>query len=150
VPPQPYEGPATFHVDGLVYRIPLLRLELQERATSGGMPDTLPHPVVIVLERGELTRDATKKGHAEAQQSPGAERLVDRSPIRALTIGDALAGGDRDTVVRTIDDRDTVVRTIDDRLTVDGDRPSSVRTSSTLAPWGRPFGGCCVPPAGAR
>jgi hypothetical protein len=140
VPPQPYEGPATFHVDGLVYRIPLLRLELQERATSGGMPDTLPHPVVIVLERGELTKDATKKGTAEAQQSPGAERLVDRSPIRALTIGDALAGGDRDTVVRTIDDR----------LTVDGDRPSSVRTSSTLAPWGRPFGGCCVPPAGAR
>lgn len=62
MPPQPYEGPATFHVDGLVYRIPLLRLELQERATSGGMPDTLPHPVVIVLERGELTRDATKKG----------------------------------------------------------------------------------------
>jgi len=140
VPPQPYEGPATFHVDGLVYRIPLLRLELQERATSGGMPDTLPHPVVIVLERRELTRDATKKGQAEAQQSPGAERLVDRSPIRALTIGDALAGGDRDTVVRTIDDR----------LTVDGDRPSSVHTSSTLAPWGRPFGGCCVPPAGAR
>ena len=140
MPPQPYEGPATFHVDGLVYRIPLLRLELQERATSGGMPDTLPHPVVIVLERGELTRDATKKGHAEAQQSPGAERLVDRSPIRALTIGDALAGGDRGTVVRTIDDR----------LTVDGDRPSSVHTSSTLASWGRPFGGCCVPPAGAR
>ena len=57
--PQPYEGPATFHVDGAVYRIPRLRLELQESTLIGhsGKPT-----VVAVLERGELPKSRTDMG----------------------------------------------------------------------------------------
>jgi len=56
---QPYEGPATFHVDGAVYRIPYLRLELQESTLIG---PSVKRPVLIVLERGELPKDRTNIG----------------------------------------------------------------------------------------
>jgi hypothetical protein len=61
VPPQPYNGPATFHVDGAVYRIPNLRLELHP-STSTGRSLAPPRSVVIVLERGELPKNRTKMG----------------------------------------------------------------------------------------
>lgn len=57
--PQPYDGPATFHVDGAVYRIPYLRLELQE-STLISQPDE--RVVVVVLERGELPKSRTDLG----------------------------------------------------------------------------------------
>ncbi len=57
--PQPYDGPATFHAGGAVYRIPYLRLELQE-STSISQPDE--RVVVVVLERGELPRSRTDLG----------------------------------------------------------------------------------------
>ena len=56
---QPYEGPATFDVAGAVYRIPRLRLELQE-STLIGHSDK--RAVVAVLERGELPKDRTHTG----------------------------------------------------------------------------------------
>jgi len=59
VTPQPYDGPATFHVDGAVYRIPYLRLELQE-STLISQPDE--RVVVVVLERGELPKSRTDLG----------------------------------------------------------------------------------------
>jgi hypothetical protein len=59
--PQPYKGPATFHIDGSVYGIPQLRLELQP-STSIGRGFGLDRPVVIVLERGELPKSRTEMG----------------------------------------------------------------------------------------
>jgi hypothetical protein len=61
VTPQPYDGPATFHVDGAVYRIPHLRVELHA-STSLGKSQAPPRTVIIVLERGELPKDRTKMG----------------------------------------------------------------------------------------
>jgi hypothetical protein len=61
VPFEPYEGPATFHVDGSVYRIPQLRLDLQP-SPSIGKGFGLDRPVVIVLERGELPKSRTEMG----------------------------------------------------------------------------------------
>jgi hypothetical protein len=58
---QPYDGPSTFHVDGAVYRIPHLRLELQQ-STSAGAGFGLDRPVVVVLERGELPKSRTDLG----------------------------------------------------------------------------------------
>jgi len=59
VTPRPYEGPATFHVDGAVYRIPFLGLELQESTLIGRSDNRV---VVIVLERNELPKDRTHTG----------------------------------------------------------------------------------------
>lgn len=76
--PQPYDGPATFHVDRAVYRIPRLRVELQERATWSAKPYSRQRPVVIVLERGELPKDRTKIGEL---------RLSDRQELTAWWTG---------------------------------------------------------------
>ena len=57
--PQPYNGPATFHVDGAVYRIPRLRLELQESTLIG---HSVERAVLVVLERGELPKARTDRG----------------------------------------------------------------------------------------
>jgi hypothetical protein len=59
LPLQPYAGPATFHVDGAVYRIPYVRLELQE---STLIPQPNERVVAVVLERGELPKDRTGTG----------------------------------------------------------------------------------------
>ena len=56
---RPYDGPATFHVDGAVYRIPHLRLELRETTLIG---QTKERAVVVVPERGELPKDRTHAG----------------------------------------------------------------------------------------
>ena len=56
---QPYDGPATFHVGGAVYRIPHLRLELRESTLIGQADERV---VVVVLERGELPKDRTGTG----------------------------------------------------------------------------------------
>jgi hypothetical protein len=77
VTPQPYDGPATFHVDRAVYRIPHLRLELQP-STSIGKSLTPPRLVVIVLERGELPKERTK---------PGKLRFSDRQEFDAWWTG---------------------------------------------------------------
>ena len=55
--PQPYEGPATFHVDGAVYRIPRLRMELQESTLIGHSDKR-----AVVVERGELPKTRTDLG----------------------------------------------------------------------------------------
>jgi hypothetical protein len=55
VTPQPYDGPATFHVDRAVYRIPHLRVELHP-STTVGKSLAPPRTVVIVLERDELPK----------------------------------------------------------------------------------------------
>jgi hypothetical protein len=59
VTPRPYDGPATFHVGGVVYRIPHLRLELR-RSTLIGQPEE--RVVAVVLERGELPKSRTDMG----------------------------------------------------------------------------------------
>ena len=56
--PQPYDGPATFHVHKAIYKIPHLRLELQPSTLGQG----LDRPVAIVPERGELPRIRTDMG----------------------------------------------------------------------------------------
>lgn len=55
---QPYDGPATFHVNEAIYKIPHLRLELQPSTRGKGFD----RPVVIVLERGELPKSRTDLG----------------------------------------------------------------------------------------
>jgi hypothetical protein len=77
VTPQPYEGPATFHVDRVTYRIPHVRLELQP-STSMGRSSGLQRPVVVVLERGELPKSRT---------NPGELRLGDRQELTAWWTG---------------------------------------------------------------
>ena len=78
VPPQPHDGPATSHVGRTVYRIPHVRVELQDRATSTGKTFRRQRPVVIVLERGELPEDRTKVGEL---------RLSDRQELSAWWTG---------------------------------------------------------------
>jgi hypothetical protein len=56
-----YAGPATFHVEHTVYRIPHLRLELQPSRLIGKGSD-LDRPVVIVAERGDLPKARTDTG----------------------------------------------------------------------------------------
>ena len=75
--PQPYDGPATFHVDRLVYRIPHLRIELQP-ATWLGAAESATRTVVIVLHRGELPKIRTKVGDL---------RLSDRQELAAWWTG---------------------------------------------------------------
>ena len=58
---EPYDGPATFHVDKAIYRIPQLRLVLPS-STSTGAGFGLDCPVVVVLERGELPKSRTDLG----------------------------------------------------------------------------------------
>jgi hypothetical protein len=74
---EPYDGPATFHVDRLVYRIPRLRL-LVQRSTSSGETVGLERPVAVVLDRGELPKDRT---------SVGELRLGDRQEFIAWWTG---------------------------------------------------------------
>jgi hypothetical protein len=75
--PQAYDGPANFHVDRAVYRIPHLRLELQP-STSMGKSLAPPRLVVIVLERGELPKERTK---------PGELKFSDRQQLAARWTG---------------------------------------------------------------
>ena len=56
-----YAGPATFHVEHAVYRIPHLRLELPPLRSIGN-GSGLDRPVVIVAERGELLKARTDTG----------------------------------------------------------------------------------------
>jgi hypothetical protein len=56
---RPYDGPATFHVDSAVYRIPYLRLEQPDSRLFGRSDE---HPIVILLERGELPETRTDMG----------------------------------------------------------------------------------------
>jgi hypothetical protein len=58
VTPQPYDGPATFHVAEAIYKIPHLRLELKPSTFGNG----LDRPGVVVLERGELPKSRTDMG----------------------------------------------------------------------------------------
>jgi hypothetical protein len=72
-----YAGPATFHVEHAVYRIPQLRLELQPSGLIGKGSD-LDRPVVIVAERGDLPKARTNTGEL---------RLGDRQEFAAWWTG---------------------------------------------------------------
>ena len=72
-----YAGPATFHVEHVVYRIPHLRLELQPSRLIVKGSD-LDRPVVIVAERGDLPKVRTGTGEL---------RLGDRQEFAAWWTG---------------------------------------------------------------
>jgi len=83
---QPYEGAATFHVDGTVYSICHLRLEVQAGesfvTTFGNLKNRVgghDRVAIIVLERGDLPERATDQGEL---------RLGDRQVVSASWSGD--------------------------------------------------------------